>query len=102
MIRRPPRSTLFPYTTLFRSLLRPVNFKTRMPTGYRGLRWSGGCVAVGAEHEAYELVGGGLGDSALARLEEDTSELQLPQYFLCRLLFVIKINEAMGEGIGWL
>src|SRR2546430_5692046 len=32
MIRRPPRSTLFPYTTLFRSLLRPGGLRTRSPT----------------------------------------------------------------------
>src|SRR5262250_1069968 len=64
MIRRPPRSTLFPYTTLFRS--RPF---PRPGTADPALR-----------HRA----GGGV--KALGRSEEHTSELQSPMYVVCRLL----------------
>src|SRR5437762_3657621 len=74
MIRRPPRSTLFPYTTLFRSRF------------VQGLRE--GAVAP----MALEL--GGLGsrvvakilDTIILRSEEHTSELQSPMYLVCRLL----------------
>src|SRR5258707_9738574 len=66
MIRRPPRSTLFPYTTLFRSLLqlRPRDrHKARSGRSHaRRLR------------------------EALPRSEEHTSELQSRQYLVCRLL----------------
>src|SRR5215203_7193517 len=71
MIRRPPRSTLFPYTTLFRSL------KPR----------------VADEHRAVERFGLAAGDITrrqarrrLQRSEEHTSELQSRQYLVCRLL----------------
>src|SRR2546426_4932071 len=71
MIRRPPRSTLFPYTTLFRSPIR------RWPSGrVRGIRPS---------HQ----LGGGVELRALntvARSEEHTSELQSPCNLVCRLL----------------
>src|SRR3712207_7417945 len=73
MIRRPPRSTLFPYTTLFRSC-----------AARRGL---GDDVARVARHRA------GARDAALhpaqprrRRSEEHTSELQSRQYLVCRLL----------------
>src|SRR3712207_8564378 len=99
MIRRPPRSTLFPYTTLFRSLVEP-----RLRKGD----------AVAVEHASPgEVVGGhGVGEGAVAiedqpgragrrrplhvagvpsgrggtRSEEHTSELQSRQYLVCRLL----------------
>src|SRR3712207_7944551 len=79
MIRRPPRSTLFPYTTLFRSLticFQPaqgiwVGFSAWMPGSTLGDgepgggRWASGCGA---------------------RSEQHTSELQSRQYLVCRLL----------------
>src|SRR5438477_7912749 len=85
MIRRPPRSTLFPYTTLFRS---PSDFDVRhsvsaaltydVPTLFRGRtlsaltrRWSAG---------------------ALVRSEEHTSELQSHVNLVCRLLLEKKKN----------
>src|SRR5437762_11425057 len=75
MIRRPPRSTLFPYTTLFRSKL----------------RWHAEGIGPGAiffdEDRLY--FHGENGDVALAeatRSEEHTSELQSPMYLVCRLL----------------
>src|SRR5258707_6961465 len=65
MIRRPPRSTLFPYTTLFRSAFVP---EQRVP---------------GAGHAHHVEVGG---VAVRFRSEEHTSELQSRQYLVCRLL----------------
>src|SRR5437773_9692757 len=88
MIRRPPRSTLFPYTTLFRSpvrraiQLRPVEL--RAAKGRRVLRVGdvGGAPAVRGELGPAP-VGGGAG---VARSEEHTSELQSHHDLVCRLL----------------
>src|SRR5438270_5148934 len=77
MIRRPPRSTLFPYTTLFRSKPRDHDL-----TDARGLeRLDLGLADHGAlpEHEA------GLADR-MHRSEEHTSELQSQSNLVCRLL----------------
>src|SRR3712207_7393611 len=98
MIRRPPRSTLFPYTTLFRSRGRaaaapvpvaehgdgdappwwapaPVSTEDEAPRRRRRLP-----VAVLAGVAAFRLTGLG------ARSEEHTAELQSPPYLVCRLL----------------
>src|SRR2546425_9166214 len=74
MIRRPPRSTLFPYTTLFRSLL---------PLGPRG-----GVAARGRRGgpAALSRAGAGAAARALHRSEEHTPELQSLAYLVCRLL----------------
>src|SRR3712207_8538405 len=102
MIRRPPRSTLFPYTTLFRSGLR-----SRPCAG----TWRGSKVPVLTIAEAEDLVAralmrcrtgeanaksvaralvaaeaDGLKGHGLSRSEEHTSELQSRQYLVCRLL----------------
>src|SRR5436189_3986770 len=69
MIRRPPRSTLFPYTTLFRSTLTTATLKDPS-TFLTNLR---------------KAVDRGLPATA-ARSEEHTSELQSPMYLVCRLL----------------
>src|SRR3712207_8367628 len=78
MIRRPPRSTLFPYTTLFRSLSRVRLDTTRGATPRRPRRvvrpWIPG------PHAIRRREGGG------RRSEEHTSELQSRQYLVCRLL----------------
>src|SRR2546425_5269721 len=71
MIRRPPRSTLFPYTTLFRSLLGPL--RARIASVIQGIR---------AEMN-YALI---LDADAAGRSEEHTSELQSLAYLVCRLL----------------
>src|SRR3712207_8208408 len=79
MIRRPPRSTLFPYTTLFRSLRdRPV----RLPGSYAAAPHAVGHAvrAGGVDHRAPVRAG------RPARSEEHTSELQSRQYLVCRLL----------------
>src|SRR3712207_7007029 len=92
MIRRPPRSTLFPYTTLFRS---DVRLPRLDPRGGRRVGDRGGVVLVGERGEVvselvYEDVrspGVINGDGAVeVRSEEHTSELQSRQYLVCRLL----------------
>src|SRR3712207_7105932 len=84
MIRRPPRSTLFPYTTLFRSSLTSVSIARRAAK----------CAAASAG-AAQSIMGrtlrapGGAQQTAggqLPRSEEHTSELQSRQYLVCRLL----------------
>src|SRR2546429_3347045 len=75
MIRRPPRSTLFPYTTLFRSLLgHPL-----LPLG-DGWRYDGGRLA---NHQDY---GTAHHQADTFRSEEHTSELQSRLHLVCRLL----------------
>src|SRR2546430_12318756 len=96
MIRRPPRSTLFPYTTLFRSIL----------SNHNSVRISKVCLCISfliaisqvcfaSAHEKDLAVGiaghafdhlGGIGDQADARSEEHTSELQSQSNLVCRLL----------------
>src|SRR5947208_9813218 len=66
MIRRPPRSTLFPYTTLFRS----VSAHTRVYDG---------------DGEDLRMIAGS-DDHPQVRSEEHTSELQSPDHLVCRLL----------------
>src|SRR3712207_7218526 len=81
MIRRPPRSTLFPYTTLFRSL-RPPD-----PDG-PGLRRPR-CRGRGRQGRGGDRLAGGHASAVrrpTARSEEHTSELQSRQYLVCRLL----------------
>src|SRR2546430_9557210 len=81
MIRRPPRSTLFPYTTLFRSDVSPVN--TSVPS--RPVIWAkcpGPCDATVV--------------SVMVRSEEHTSELQSQSNLVCRLLLENK-NRDLGE-----
>src|SRR5437762_8191871 len=76
MILRPPRSTLFPYTTLFRSVV-------KLALG----RVADHPVGPGGEHEGWNRDGAGVGDQPCAgRSEEHTSELQSPMYLVCRLL----------------
>src|SRR3712207_9369419 len=81
MIRRPPRSTLFPYTTLFRSLR-----SGRQPD--RGLLGDGQGhpAAVRAAGRPRQAGGRGAEAGRGARSEEHTSELQSRQYLVCRLL----------------
>src|SRR3712207_7874673 len=101
MIRRPPRSTLFPYTTLFRSELRPgvpgdasekivvtlkyTENRTSVISGLRRVSRPGQRTYVDAKHVPKVL--GGMGTAILStRSEEHTSELQSRQYLVCRLL----------------
>src|SRR3712207_7451303 len=80
MIRRPPRSTLFPYTTLFRSLLLEVIAEGKVPQHLE----EGQMTRVAHVLDilgAQALLGAGR-----PRSEEHTSELQSRQYLVCRLL----------------
>src|SRR3712207_8345886 len=86
MIRRPPRSTLFPYTTLFRSVRwrhasEDLHVEARVRDPWRGWRrW----VELGHAHSA---------KGSDPRSEEHTSELQSRQYLVCRLLLEKKKNK---------
>src|SRR5256885_9359696 len=88
MIRRPPRSTLFPYTTLFRSLVQFAG-----PACGAKLAWPGNgpesprkfprLGIIGGHESAHPVVAAG---SSHQRSEEHTSELQSPCNLVCRLL----------------
>src|SRR3712207_8874813 len=82
MIRRPPRSTLVPYTTLFRS--RPAS--GRAMVRHEANLSSGGRVSFLEIGDFLRPGGGGPEHQALLRSEEHTSELQSRQYLVCRLL----------------
>src|SRR3712207_8084335 len=90
MIRRPPRSTLFPYTTLFRSCSRRHgrgDVGQDQPTEHH--RTAGTERGAGFFDIAVELLEHGLDgpdDEGQRRSEEHTSELQSRQYLVCRLL----------------
>src|SRR2546425_7190306 len=82
MIRRPPRSTLFPYTTLFRSNI-PADLRCTEKHEYVKQVGDGSIVQVGITDYAQ----GELGDVVyVERSEEHTSELQSLAYLVCRLL----------------
>src|SRR2546429_1513838 len=78
MIRRPPRSTLFPYTTLFRS--------RRLPYGRALGRSPSGVVDLP-------------GEPGVLRSEEHTSELQSRLHLVCRLLLEKKKNRQGAVGV---
>src|SRR3712207_8457549 len=88
MIRRPPRSTLFPYTTLFRSgVIVPrkavAEIQKLLETGQES-------VAIELSSSKIRLTVGGV------RSEEHTSELQSRQYLVCRLLLEKKNNAVFN------
>src|SRR3712207_7139506 len=98
MIRRPPRSTLFPYTTLFRSIqgtvvsaehvstrTEPLNLKRFIST-YDIPVIVGGCASYSTALHLMRT--GAIG----VRSEEHTSELQSRQYLVCRLLLEKKLS----------
>src|SRR3712207_8788959 len=101
MIRRPPRSTLFPYTTLFRSPLRP---DVGRPHGARvgpmaPARGAGAAAGQGGElvvRGGRRAAGGagarGRGEVRPARSEEHTSEIQSRPYLVCRDFLAKKNN----------
>src|SRR3712207_8342428 len=100
MIRRPPRSTLFPYTTLFRSrreVLRAARGEGSLlsalyhgPAGLWGARRGHEPHGVGQVRSLQRPRRGSLGHG---RSEEHTSELQSRQYLVCRLLLEKKKKE---------
>src|SRR3712207_8109399 len=78
MIRRPPRSTLFPYTTLFRS--------STVATCLGAARAATAATAMRGMYSGIAKWCDGLGRLPQQRSEEHTSELQSRQYLVCRLL----------------
>src|SRR2546422_4701369 len=92
MIRRPPRSTLFPYTTLFRSVAAAAEERDRGPAQEFRDRIVERELAVldEAEDRAGGERGVGLGEDRPDRSEEHTSELQSRLHLVCRLLLVKK------------
>src|SRR3712207_7585697 len=84
MIRRPPRSTLFPYTTLFRSASR-VTPRPPSPASARSEEERAFCVDV-SPNAIPSTRKGRSSRAASRRSEEHTSELQSRQYLVCRLL----------------
>src|SRR2546422_3683953 len=80
MIRRPPRSTLFPYTTLFRSRAAQDRFQPRADAGAVGVGAGPGRLAAGAP-----------------RSEEHTSELQSRLHLVCRLLLEKKKKKEISN-----
>src|SRR5947199_3091775 len=85
MIRRPPRSTLFPYTTLFRS------FAASTAISVRSGRFS-------ARPRAAVSSASGASSWRRARSEEHTSELQSLRHLVCRLLLEKKKNDDRDDG----
>src|SRR3712207_8124426 len=97
MIRRPPRSTLFPYTTLFRSASqhgRSANASS--PSQYGDERWhchpTRGPRAAGRVGRTWGELERASPHKRALRSEEHTSELQSRQYLVCRLLLEKKKN----------
>src|SRR5260221_8149955 len=88
MIRRPPRSTLFPYTTLFRSYCSLANKRSvisRISKPHRVFRANTSCDSTGIASEDP------------VRSEEHTSELQSHSDLVCRLLLEKKKNERIDR-----
>src|SRR2546425_9668079 len=94
MIRRPPRSTLFPYTTLFRSVMRPPHRccmgelgLVRLCCGFRGVGCQNASQVNTERGTEDKRAKKGVGESReVVRSEEHTSELQSLAYLVCRLL----------------
>src|SRR3712207_8977131 len=87
MIRRPPRSTLFPYTTLFRSTGGEEVFAETLAQVTEGVRVRAGVVDRPRHRDR-----DGRGKRRDRRSEEHTSKLQSRQYLVCRLLLEKKIK----------
>src|SRR3712207_7911221 len=92
MIRRPPRSTLFPYTTLFRS---PRSRSQTEPSAPRGASQRPPQATQGSSSRRWPPAAPGCPHPRV-RSEEHTSELQSRQYLVCRLLLEKKKDCALS------
>src|SRR3989442_11797048 len=97
MIRRPPRSTLFPYTTLFRSLRLDASYRVQSRTSVAGVS----LVGEGSKRKRYRTSGTTSTYcqairhlSGWLRSEEHTSELQSRPHLVCRLLLEKKKKQS--------
>src|SRR3712207_8766595 len=102
MIRRPPRSTLFPYTTLFRSAHRQPLYRYVGGVGARLLPVPMMNIVNGGAHadnplDFQEFMIAPVGAASFGRSEEHTSELQSRQYLVCRLLLEKKTDTERRE-----
>src|SRR5258708_8066809 len=92
MIRRPPRSTLFPYTTLFRS---ERAHEDALAIDRKSLRMQAGARAAGAAARTHARLPARGRGGRRGRSEEHTSELQSPDHLVCRLLLEKKKNSQL-------
>src|SRR5258708_22445093 len=92
MIRRPPRSTLFPYTTLFRS-----QFLLDLPALVTRMRWMADEIERIFGKRPVVTDTTEMCMSVTTRSEEHTSELQSPDHLVCRLLLEKKKNKELKE-----
>src|SRR3712207_8433700 len=97
MIRRPPRSTLFPYTTLFRSTVAALSGAREEELPWSLLAY----VKRTGEHVllADTSLPHSFSSDAFLRSEEHTSELQSRQYLVCRLLLEKKKNTTSTQSV---
>src|SRR5258705_9952877 len=95
MIRRPPRSTLFPYTTLFRSTIDEQPGLRAVAVDGKTLRGSGSTREGNPAGQRHLLAAF---DHAHGRSEEHTSELQSLRHLVCRLLLEKKIQPIVVSG----
>src|SRR3712207_8078650 len=97
MIRRPPRSTLFPYTTLFRSLLLLAALCLGLTNCQRGAEQAGGrqriALVMKTANNPFFI------EMQKGRSEEHTSELQSRQYLVCSLLLEKKKTDSARPGL---
>src|SRR5258708_14276824 len=99
MIRRPPRSTLFPYTTLFRSSsAKPGAAKNKSSEPGKPSQRPSPAASQWAEATLRKMtVDEKIGQVLFARSEEHTSELQSPDHLVCRLLLDKKKRQTRCE-----
>src|SRR5690349_22579106 len=97
MIRRPPRSTLFPYTTLFRSLARLDDMKAEdtITIDLTGKTSIADAMVVTSGRSNRHVTS--IADSAVERSEEHTSELQSRRDLVCRLLLEKKKTRSTSQ-----
>src|SRR2546422_6019383 len=96
MIRRPPRSTLFPYTTLFRSTERSV---AQVLLDIHRSYAAAVMPVVTRAHALAHISGGGIPGNLARRSEEHTSELQSRLHLVCRLLLEKKKTRSSSATI---